>query len=112
MTHTCHADGCTRSVPARRLMCTIHWRVVPVDLQKAVWAAYVPGQEISKTPSLAYLEAAKAAIRAVAVATQPGSRAAVEDRVDQCVLLRPEDGTVAAPMFRILPPTNESEPKS
>lgn len=64
--HLCHARGCQTAVPEKLLMCSRHWGQVPKVLQRAVWAAYVPGQEISKTPSRAYLEAAQAAIDAVA----------------------------------------------
>lgn len=106
--HTCHAVGCEARVPARRLMCAPCWRHVPVDLQKAVWAAYVPGQEIAG-PSPAYLEAARAAIRAVEAITRPAPRSAakvardaIADRVEECVLLHPANGTVATPLFRVL----------
>jgi hypothetical protein len=40
--------------------------MVPAELQACVWATYVPGQEIRKDPSRSYLEAARAAIDAVA----------------------------------------------
>lgn len=66
MSHTCHARDCTKNVPPRMLMCAPHWRKVPSDLQDAVWATYVPGQEITKTPTREYLIAAKNAINAVA----------------------------------------------
>lgn len=65
--HTCHAEGCDKVVPPRLLMCAPHWRRVPRVLQGAVWAAYVPGQESRKDPTGEYLEAARAAIEAVAV---------------------------------------------
>jgi hypothetical protein len=64
--HTCHANGCNNSVPPRMLMCLRHWRMVPRPLQQAVWATYVPGQEIRKDPTGNYLDAARAAINAVA----------------------------------------------
>ena len=67
MTHTCHARGCTTTVPPRLLMCRRHWRMVPRPLQDAVWDAYAPGQERRKDPSPAYLDAARAAIDAVAL---------------------------------------------
>lgn len=66
MAHTCHATACTVVTPPRMFMCIRHWRMVPRDLQAAIWAAYVPGQEIRKDPSLDYLEAAMTAVRAVA----------------------------------------------
>lgn len=64
--HHCHAEGCRRSVPARLLMCAPHWRMVPEDLQARVWETYRPGQERTKDPSPEYLDAAMAAVKAVA----------------------------------------------
>lgn len=64
--HTCHAEGCTRVVPPRLLMCPRHWGMVPPALQAAVWRHYRPGQETDKRPTREYLDAAHAAIRAVA----------------------------------------------
>lgn len=48
------------------LMCKRHWSMVPRVMQRAVWDTYRYGQEITKDPSSEYLEAAGAAIRAVA----------------------------------------------
>lgn len=64
--HTCHARACEVVVPPRLFMCVRHWRMVPRELQTAIWAAYVPGQERRKDPSLEYLEIAMEAVRAVA----------------------------------------------
>lgn len=64
--HFCHAQGCFIEVPPKMLMCYPHWRKVPKALKDAVWAEYVPGQEISKTPTTAYLTVMIAAINAVA----------------------------------------------
>lgn len=74
MTHTCHARGCETVVPPRLLMCLKHWRMVPRDMQTAVWRAYRPGQEVDKQPSQQYLRVAGAAIDAVArkESQQPG----------------------------------------
>jgi len=47
-------------------MCPGHWRMVPRELQKAVWAHYRPGQEHEKQPTQEYIQAALAAIKAVA----------------------------------------------
>lgn len=63
--HYCHAIDCIAIVPPKLLMCAKHWRMVPRDLQMAVYREYVPGQEITKTPTQAYLAAAAAAINAV-----------------------------------------------
>lgn len=68
MRHHCHAKGCPVPVPPKMLMCTQHWYMVPKDLQAAVWHAYRPGQEVTKDPTREYLDAATAAIAAVAAA--------------------------------------------
>lgn len=47
-------------------MCKRHWFMVPKVLRDALWAAYVPGQERRKDPTLAYLDAAMACVNAVA----------------------------------------------
>jgi hypothetical protein len=64
--HKCHAEGCNVLVPPRLLMCLRHWRMVPLELQRRVWATYVSGQEIRKDPSPEYLAAQEAAVQAVA----------------------------------------------
>jgi hypothetical protein len=69
--HTCHAKDCGVEVPPKMLMCARHWRMVPKELQQAVWREYRPGQEITKTPSAMYLQVAKEAIEAVARAETP-----------------------------------------
>lgn len=56
--HTCHWPGCPREVPPKMWGCTQHWFKLPKMLRDLIWATYVPGQEISKTPSAAYLDAA------------------------------------------------------
>lgn len=66
MSHHCHALGCTVKVPPHLHMHRAHWAMVPRRLQRALWAAYRPGQELDKDPSAEYLRAAAACIRAVA----------------------------------------------
>lgn len=56
--HTCHWPGCGRVVPPAMWGCKPHWFALPRVLRDRVWAAYVPGQEITKTPSEAYMEVA------------------------------------------------------
>jgi len=53
--HTCHWPGCPLEVPPAMWGCKRHWFRLPKHLRDAVWAAYRPGQEITKTPSAAYL---------------------------------------------------------
>jgi hypothetical protein len=69
--HHCHAEGCALEVPPELLMCAPHWRLVPRELKEAVRAAYRPGQCDDKRPSREWLEAAKAAIAAVAALAPP-----------------------------------------
>jgi len=59
MKHTCHWPGCQQNVPPAMWGCKPHWFRLPIMLRKRIWDAYVQGQEISKTPSPAYLAAAK-----------------------------------------------------
>lgn len=66
MAHDCHARACRTSVPPRMFMCRRHWFMVPKHLRDAVWAAYVPGQEIRKDPTREYLEITAQAIEVVA----------------------------------------------
>jgi len=40
--------------------CREHWFKIPKTLRDRIWATYRPGQEITKTPSVEYIEAAKA----------------------------------------------------
>lgn len=64
--HTCHAKDCTKRTPEAMFMCRPHWFMVPKAMRDEIWRLYVPGQEISKTPTREYVEAAKKAIDAVA----------------------------------------------
>lgn len=64
--HVCHALRCAEEVPPRLLMCRRHWRKVPRRLQRALQAAYVPGQEARKDPSDEYLRIAGECVRVVA----------------------------------------------
>lgn len=63
--HRCHAKGCTVSTKPEMLMCLKHWRMVPRDIQRRVWATYRPGQCDDKLPTEAWHQAADAAIEAV-----------------------------------------------
>jgi hypothetical protein len=64
--HTCHARGCTMLVPPERLMCGRHWKMVPPELQKAVWHHYRAGQCDDKDVTAEWHTAADAAIAYVA----------------------------------------------
>lgn len=58
MTHRCHWPGCDRYVPPRMWGCRPHWFTLPIEIRRRIWAAYRSGQEVTKTPSKAYLAAA------------------------------------------------------
>ena len=53
--HTCHWPSCTRSVPPKLWGCRKHWYKLPKAIRDEIWHYYVPGQEIRKDPSSAYL---------------------------------------------------------
>lgn len=79
MSHHCHAEGCERPVKPKLLMCYPHWKLVPLRLQRAIWAIYRKGQEIDKRPSAAYMAAQR---RAVAVVARAEGKAAIADRLE------------------------------
>lgn len=60
MSHTCHWPGCKAEVPPAMWGCKSHWFRLPKMLRDRIWATYRAGQEITKTPSDAYLNAAEA----------------------------------------------------
>ena len=39
--------------------CHSHWYMLPKALRDKVWATYVPGQEITKAPTVKYVEVAR-----------------------------------------------------
>lgn len=57
--HTCHWPGCDAAVPPATWGCRKHWYLLPRQLRSAIWRAYRPGQEISKTPSRDYIDVAR-----------------------------------------------------
>lgn len=64
--HRCHAEACTTPVPPKMFMCRKHWYMVSPDDRRLLWHLYMPGQEIHKDPTQAYLEHAQACIDVVA----------------------------------------------
>lgn len=56
--HTCHWPNCNTEVPPALWGCKAHWFKLPPHLRRKIWATYKAGQEITKTPSKEYLEAA------------------------------------------------------
>jgi hypothetical protein len=59
MAHHCHWPGCDKDVPPAMWGCKPHWFRLPLRLRNQIWATYRPGQEISKTPSEAYVRVAQ-----------------------------------------------------
>lgn len=80
--HTCHALGCSKPCPPKMFMCKDHWMRLPKKHKDAIWSAYTTGQEVSKTPSPAYFDVARAARVALAdiegVEVPPAMRRLVE----------------------------------
>ena len=56
--HLCHWPGCLMPVPPKLWGCKRHWFRLPKLLRDRIWQTYVPGQEITKTPSPEYIQAA------------------------------------------------------
>lgn len=78
--HHCHADGCTTRCKPEHLMCARHWRMVPLDLQRAVWRTYRPGQCDDKDPSPEWHVAADDAIAWVAFVEERITETQRDDR--------------------------------
>lgn len=70
--HTCHWPGCQKQVPPKLWGCSFHWFRLPRNLRLLIWATYRPGQEITKTPSLEYIEAAKKVQKWIVENERPG----------------------------------------
>jgi hypothetical protein len=60
--HHCHWPGCQVVVSPAMWGCRSHWFRIPIKLRSAVWMAYRPGQEKTKTPSKEYVQAARAVL--------------------------------------------------
>lgn len=67
MSHHCHATGCEVKTPPEMFMCKRHWFALPSRMREAIWATYRPGQCDDWKISHAYAEAARAAVRFLAV---------------------------------------------
>jgi len=57
--HHCHWPGCGAQVPPALWGCKPHWFKLPAYLRKRIWDTYQPGQEVTMTPSAAYLAVAE-----------------------------------------------------
>ena len=58
-THLCHWPGCAKVVLPKLWGCAPHWYRLPKRLRLRIWQTYVPGQEITKTPTREYVAVAK-----------------------------------------------------
>lgn len=58
MSHKCHWPTCNKEVPPSMWGCRSHWFTLPGHLRNEIWRTYKAGQEITKTPSAEYLDAA------------------------------------------------------
>lgn len=56
--HLCHWPGCEKIVPPKLWGCKEHWFKLPIYLRNKIWATYVSGQEVTKTPSAEYIATA------------------------------------------------------
>ncbi len=61
MKHECGWPGCTNVVSISLWGCSFHWYKLPSLIRARIWAAYRPGQGVTRAPSKEYLEAAKGA---------------------------------------------------
>lgn len=59
--HRCHWPECRRAIAPKLWGCRQHWFALPKEIRDRIWRAYRPGQEVTKDPSPAYREAARAA---------------------------------------------------
>lgn len=60
--HACHCPHCKTKVHPRMFGCKSCWFFLPQNMRDTIWATYKPGQEITKTPSAEYIQAARAAV--------------------------------------------------
>ncbi len=58
MKHSCHWPGCEVEVVPKLWGCAKHWFRLPKKFRAEIGKVYVPGQEITKTPSAAYVAVA------------------------------------------------------
>lgn len=56
--HACHWPGCETPVPPAMWGCKTHWFKLPASLRRKIWLTYVPGQEVTMTPSKEYIAVA------------------------------------------------------
>lgn len=57
---TCRIEGCPNKHPRNLFCCRDHWRRLPADLRKAIWATYRNGQGVFEADYLQACENAEA----------------------------------------------------
>jgi hypothetical protein len=57
--HSCHWPGCDKQIPPAMWGCSYHWYRLPQTLRYKIWNTYRPGQEVTMTPSPAYIKVAE-----------------------------------------------------
>lgn len=60
-THHCHWPGCEAKCAPAFWSCPKHWRLLPRNLQVAIWKYFRKGQERDKVVTRLYVEASRAA---------------------------------------------------
>lgn len=40
MKHKCYIKTCNEQIESKYLMCMPHWKIVPLKIQRAVWATF------------------------------------------------------------------------
>lgn len=71
--------------------CRKHWRALPARHRYRILATYRPGQEVDKRPSRAYIDAALAVQRWIAVSYRPSAVSRQPNLTSQSVLSFPAD---------------------
>ncbi len=62
--HKCIADDCSRMVPHGMAMCGRHWRLVPSDIQRAVYREFAAAKGQVTQGHMDALAAARSSLRA------------------------------------------------
>lgn len=82
MSHTCHATGCKTTVPPEMFMCKRHWFILPKRMRDRIWATYRAGQCDDWQISSGYADAAREAVRFIAVKEGKEADVSVYDMLD------------------------------
>ena len=61
MRRRCYWPECPRQVPAKLLMCSQHWKMLPQAIRHQIWETYRRGQENDRRFSPEYIAAVRGA---------------------------------------------------